>query len=179
MSRIIFAFGLIAGLVIVLPMFTLLLTSEPGSAGHSQIVGFSFMLLGFSLIFVAVKQFRDRMLGGVIRFLPALLLGLGISAVATLVYIVSWEISLAMTNYAFLETYPADMVEAARAKGKSAAEVAKVAADMEGMMTWYRNPLLRMPATSIEIFPVGLLVSLVAAGLLRNSRFLPMKVVQG
>jgi hypothetical protein len=50
---------------------------------------------------------------------------------------------------------------------------------MQSMMTWYRNPFLRMPMTTIEIFPVGLLVSLVSAGLLRNSRFLPMKVVQG
>ncbi len=178
MSRIIFACGLLAGLIVVLPMFTLLVISEPGSTGHSQVVGFSFMFLGFSMIFVGVKRFRDRVLGGVIRFLPAFLLGLGISAVATLVYIVSWEITLALTNYAFLDTYPAAAVEAARAKGKSAAEVAKMAADMEAMMTWYRNPLLRMPATSIEIFPVGLLVSLVAAGLLRNSRFWPMKVVQ-
>lgn len=178
MSRTIIALGLIAGLIIVVPMFTLLVISDPGSLGHSEIVGFSFMFLGFSLIFVGVKRFRDRVLGGVIRFLPALLLGLGISAVATLVYIVSWEITLALTNYAFLETYPAQAIEAARAKGKSAAEVAKLAADMQSMMTWYRNPLLRMPMTAVEIFPVGLLVSLVAAGLLRNSRFLPMKVVQ-
>jgi len=29
--------------------------------------------------------------------------------------------------------------------------------------------------TFIEIFPVGVLVSLVSAGLLRNSRFLPVR----
>ena len=179
MSRIIIAFGLVAGLIIVVPMFTLLFISDPGSLGHAEIIGFSFMFLGFSLIFVGVKRFRDRALGGVIRFVPAFLLGLGISAVATLVYIVSWEITLALTNYAFLETYPAQAIEAARAKGKSSAEIAKLTADMQSMMTWYRNPFLRMPMTTIEIFPVGLLVSLVSAGLLRNSRFLPMKVVQG
>ncbi len=179
MSRTIIAFGVIAGFIIVLPMFTLIAISDPGSLGHSEIIGFSFMFLGFSLIFVGVKRFRDRALGGVIRFLPAFLLGLGISAVATLVYIVSWEITLALTNYAFIDTYPAQAIEAARARGKSAAEIAKLTADMQSMMTWYRNPLLRMPMTTIEIFPVGLLVSLVSAGLLRNSRFLPMKVVQG
>jgi hypothetical protein len=30
--------------------------------------------------------------------------------------------------------------------------------------------------TFVEIFPVGVLVSFVTAGLLRNSRFLPMKL---
>jgi hypothetical protein len=37
----------------------------------------------------------------------------------------------------------------------------------------YANPLFRLPVTFIEIFPVGLVVSLISAALLRNSRFLP------
>ena len=82
MSRIIIAFGLVAGLIIVVPMFTLLFISDPGSLGHAEIIGFSFMFLGFSLIFVGVKRFRDRALGGVIRFVPAFLLGLHMLGVA-------------------------------------------------------------------------------------------------
>jgi hypothetical protein len=50
---------------------------------------------------------------------------------------------------------------------------------MQAMQVKYANPLFRLPMTFVEIFPVGLLVSAVSAGLLRNSRFLPMKVVQG
>ena len=46
---------------------------------------------------------------------------------------------------------------------------------MEVFKTMYANPLLRLPMTFVEIFPVGVLVSLVTAGLLRNSRFLPMR----
>lgn len=68
------------------------------------------------------------------------------------------------------------MIAAARAKGDSAAEVARMSAEMERFRAQYANPLLRLPMTFVEIFPVGVLVSLVTAGLLRNSRFLPMKV---
>ena len=39
----------------------------------------------------------------------------------------------------------------------------------------YRNPLFRLPMTFIEIFPVGVIVSLATAALLRNSRFLPAR----
>jgi hypothetical protein len=39
----------------------------------------------------------------------------------------------------------------------------------------YRNPLFRMPITLTEIVPPGLLVSLVSASLLSNSRFLPAR----
>ncbi len=37
----------------------------------------------------------------------------------------------------------------------------------------YRNPLFRIPMTFIEIFPVGLLVALISAALLRNPKLLP------
>jgi hypothetical protein len=38
----------------------------------------------------------------------------------------------------------------------------------------YADPLYRLPMTFIEIFPIGVLVSLIAAALLRNRRFLPV-----
>jgi hypothetical protein len=37
----------------------------------------------------------------------------------------------------------------------------------------YNNPLFRMPMVFAEIFPVGLLIALVSAALLRNPRLLP------
>jgi hypothetical protein len=46
---------------------------------------------------------------------------------------------------------------------------------MEAFKLQYANPMIRMPMTFAEIFPVGLLVSLVSAGLLRNPRFLPAR----
>jgi len=39
----------------------------------------------------------------------------------------------------------------------------------------YANPLFRMPITFTEILPVGILVSLFPALLLRNSRFMPAR----
>ena len=45
------------------------------------------------------------------------------------------------------------------------------------MQASYRNPLFRMLVTLSEIFPVGLLVSLVSAALLRFPGFLPRRRV--
>jgi hypothetical protein len=46
---------------------------------------------------------------------------------------------------------------------------------MRQMAEIYRNPMLRIPITFAEIFPVGLLVALVSAALLRNPRVLPAR----
>ena len=170
MLRLILTFGITAGVIVAAPMFVTVLFI-PG--GDSMLVGYLIMILAFSLIFVGVKRHRDRDLGGVIRFMPALLVGLGISAVASLVYVIGWEITLALTNFAFMDTYGAAMIEGARAKGGSAAEIARATAQAEAFKLQYANPLFRLPMTFVEIFPVGLLISLISAGLLRNSRFLP------
>ena len=178
MLRTILIFGLAAGFVVALPMNLLMIFGEHGHSSHSMVTGYLLMLLAFSLTFVGVKHYRDRTLGGVIRFLPALLLGLGISAVASVIYVFAWEITLHATNFTFMDDYTRAMIDGARAKGASAAKLAKMAAEMETMKVQYANPLFRLPMTFVEIFPVGLVVSLITAGLLRNSRFWPMKVVQ-
>ncbi len=175
MSRIILIFGIAAGLIVAVPMCLLVANAEPGSAATSHFTGYLIMLLALSLVFLGVKRLRDRELGGVIRFFPALLAGLGISAVASVIYVIGWEITLAITDFAFIDSYSNAAVEAARAKGASAAEVEAVIVQMAEFRQQYANPFFRLPITFVEIFPVGLLVSLISAALLRNSRFLPAR----
>ncbi len=175
MSRIIVFFGIAAGLIVAVPMCLLVANAEPGSAATSHFTGYLIMLLALSLVFLGVKRLRDRELGGVIRFVPALLAGLGISAVASVIYVIGWEITLAITDFAFIDSYSNSAVEAARAKGASAAEVEALIVKMAEFREQYANPFFRMPVTFIEIFPVGCLVSLISAALLRNSRFLPAR----
>lgn len=175
MLRAILIYGLIAGLVVAIPMNVLLVLFPHGEGVSSYLTGYTLMLVALSFIFVGVKRYRDRTLGGVIKFLPAFLIGLGISVVAGIIYVIAWEISLAMTHYTFMNDYAASMIAAERAKGVTGPELEAFIAQMEQMKEQYANPLFRLPMTFIEIFPVGLIISLIAAALLRNSRFLPAR----
>jgi hypothetical protein len=129
MLRLIVICGAVAGLVVTAPMFVSLLTGR--LITDSLLVGYLVMILALSLVFVAVKHHRDRTLGGVIRFWPALMIGLGVSAVASVFYVVGWEITLAATRFAFIDAYGAAMVEAVRARGGSAAQLARAAAEAD------------------------------------------------
>jgi uncharacterized protein DUF4199 len=175
MIRIILIFGIAAGVIVAVPMCLMVANSEHGSAAQSYFAGYLVMVLALSLIFFGVKRLRDREMGGVIRFVPALLAGLGISAVAGVIYVIGWEIALAVTDFAFIDSYSSAAVEAARAKGASAAEIEAVIVNMDEFRRQYANPFFRLAVTFIEIFPVGLLISLISAALLRNSRFLPAR----
>lgn len=176
MLRTILIYGVIAGLIVAVPMFSLLAADfEHDSWTSSHVFGYGMMILALSMVFVGVKSYRDKIKGGVIKFGQAFLIGLGISAVASVVYVAGWEVTLALTNYAFASEYTAAALEAAQAKGVSGEELEAMRTQYAAFEQMYANPLFRLPMTFIEIFPVGLIISLIAAALLRNPRFLPAR----
>jgi hypothetical protein len=173
MIRLIVFYGVIAGLIVGIPMVTMMMLSPKAMPG--VFIGYLTMIVALTAVFIGVKHYRDKVLGGAIRFLPALLVGLGISAVASLIYAIAWEISLAFSGFDIAEWYAKWVVDEARAKGTTGAELQKVMADAQGFVESYKNPLYRVPMTFIEMFPVGVLISLISAAVLRNSRVLPAR----
>lgn len=176
MFRTITIYGLISGAVVALAITLVSVIGSDASHGSGSLwLGYLIMLVALSSILVGVKQYRDDVLGGVIGFGRALLVGLGIAVVAGIAYAAVWEAYLALTHYTFMDNYIAQILAAKRAAGVSGAAYQKAAAEMETMRIQYANPLYRVPMTFMEIFPVGLLIALVSAALLRNPRFLPAK----
>ncbi len=176
MFRTILNYGSLAGLLIGIPtfaIFVLLAENHPAGA-WGMALGYSIMLLGLSMVFLAIKRRRDE-LGGVIGFWPALGTGLAISLVASIFYVVAWETAMAVTNADYIGDYIESAIAEKRARGAGAAEIAQFSAEMARFKLQYANPLFRVPITLTEILPVGILVSLVSAGLLRNPRFLPAR----
>jgi hypothetical protein len=143
--------------------------------GSSELLGYLVMLLALGMIFVGIKRYRDRELGGVIRFHRAVTLGLGMSVVAGLIYVAAWEVNIALTGDAFAETYMEAMIARQQEEGLSGDELQARIDEMRQWQERYANPLFRIPVTFTEIFPVGLLVSLASAGLLRNPDILPAR----
>jgi hypothetical protein len=176
MTPVILRYGILAGLIVSLPWLVYMLTlPADGHMTHSMLLGYTLMIVAFSMVFVGIKQYRDRSLGGVIKFGKAFVLGLGISAVASLIYVLGWEICMAFSKYDFIEAYSKFILDDARAHGAGPAEMERAAAQAADFARMYRNPIYRMSFTFIEIFPVGILVSLISAALLRNSRLLPAR----
>ena len=88
MKKIVFTFGIIAGFINI--MTDILLTNLGGEEmmhSNTQWIGYLVMVIALSLIFVGVKQYRDKHLGGVIKFGKAFLIGLYISLVAGAIYV--------------------------------------------------------------------------------------------
>jgi hypothetical protein len=173
MTRIVLLYGAIAGLIVAVPMVALmLLLTEQTAPDNGALYGYLVMIVALTAVFLGIKRYRDHVHGGVVKFVPALLVGLAISAVASVFYTIGWEISLAASGFDFGKAYSRAMIEAAQARGASALEVQQVADQAADFARRYANPLYRLPITFVEIFPIGAVISLISAALLRNSRFL-------
>ena len=175
MLRTILKYGVIAGLVVGgFEFVTFVVFSGMPPMKYGMLIGYTTMLIALSAVFVGIKRYRDVDRGGVIGFWPALGVGLGVSFIAGLFYVAAWESLQAMTHMDFATCYARAIIASEKAKGASPEALAKLTADMETFKVPCQPDV--PPADDLRgDLPGRLLVSLVSAGLLRDSRFLPAR----
>ncbi|MEL6536093.1 MAG: DUF4199 domain-containing protein [Bacteroidota bacterium] len=167
-------FGLIPGAAIVGIILLSMMGAfgDPESqmnSGVAEIIGFSTMILFLGVfLFVGISRYRNRELGGVITFKKAFLMGLVMVLIASVTYVAGWMI---FGPDDFMETYSAQQIAAIQADAsltvaQQSAKIEEVEASVEMM----ENPIFNALITFTEIFPVGLVVALIAALVLRRSK---------
>lgn len=169
MKRIVWTFGLISGAVMAAFMVATLPFLNGDHGGADWLVGYAGMVAAFLLVYFGVRSYRDKVLGGTISFGRAFSTGVLIAAISSLCYVATWEVIYYNFMPDFYSKYGQSVVERARKSGQSEAEVAKVRADMDTMVKRVENPLFVTVTTFGEPFPVGLIIALVTAGVLRRT----------
>lgn len=171
MKSIVLKYGFIGGLIVAAVMLTgTIYCYNSGDFEGSMVLGYASMLLAFSFIFVAVKQVRDKQRGGFITFGQAFKTALFVTLVTSSIYVVTWLICYYCFLPDFMEQYTSAMMSKAQASGMKGAALAEKSEEMKGYVEMYKNPLFVILFTYIEILPVGLLVSLIAALVLKKKQ---------
>lgn len=175
MKKHVTVYGIIAGLIVsalmATSMFMVYRNPEGApSTAVSMAIGYASMLIAFSLTFVGIKNYRDKHNGGVVSFGKAFKIGFLISLIASTLYVITWAIEYNFFMPNFTEQYTAHALASARAKGASSQELAKKAAEMATQWEWYKNPFFFALITYAEILPVGIVVSVISALILKRNR---------
>ena len=172
MKRNTLVYGLVSGtLVSALMLLSMNYLSYCNGAvdyNTSMLVGYASMLVAFSLVFVGVRNFRDKFNGGVISFGKAFRMGLLMVLIASTMYVVAWQIDYYFFMPDFFDKYTAHILEALKSSGASTAEIEKQTREMAGYKEMYKNPFYNAMFTYMEILPVGLIVTLLCALLLKR-----------
>jgi len=170
MKKTVLTFGFISGAVMAVFMVATLPFLEHIGFAKGLVVGYTGIVLAFLLVFFGIRSYRDNVKGGSLSYWRGAAVGTLIAVISSVCYTATWEVIYYKFQPDFGQKYADNAVNKARADGKSEAEVAKVRADMQQFAENYKNPFYNSAMTFIEPFPVGLVIALVSAGILRRGK---------
>ena len=177
MKKTVLTFGLISGAVVAALMWIMMAGWKSGLVNYEkgEIVGYTTMIVALSMVFFGVKSYRDNN-GGKISFWKGLQVGILISLISAVCYGLSWEVYYQTSGGAVMEhmeQYTTHYIEKMKEKGASADEIEATSKQMASIAEMYKNPAIRFAMTLMEILPIGIIVTLISAGLLRRKELLP------
>ncbi len=174
MQKIVLKFGLISGALISILLLAgiMMMIGPDGKVDlrNGELLGYISMIVSLSLIFFGIRSYREEN-GGKISFGKAFKVGILITLVASVMYVITWMIYFHSSDQKeeFGKQRMDYKVESMKKKGASETEIAKeVAANKEFMKIYESNPLIMFSITLLEIFPVGLVVTLLSSFFLRT-----------
>lgn len=175
MRTIVITYGLISGALIVgFLMLSMYLWSKGIiNFDNGEYFGYGSMLVALSMVFFGIKSFRDNQNGRSIGFWKAAQVGILITLVASFVYAAGWETYMQLSpQNTFIEKYTEHYIGELKEKGASEEEIEKTKTEMASMQEMYKNPLIRFGMTLLEILPVGIIVTILSAAILRKKEVL-------
>jgi len=169
MKKTVLTFGLISGAVSSLLMMLLMIFFvDKIGFDKSIIVGYTTIVVSLLLVPFGIRSYRENVGGGSITFGRAFSVGILITLISCVCYVVMWLIAYYNFIPDFVDRYAAFMVEKARASGASQQTIAATLQEMDSMKVMLANPLINAALTFTEPFPVGLLITLISAAILRK-----------
>lgn len=169
MKKTIITFGLISGAVSsALMLLTVPFHDRLGFETAGYVVGYTGIVLSFLLVYFGIRSYRDNVSGGMITFGKAFAIGMGITVISCIGYVLTWEALYFTVMHDFPEKYAAHMIEKLKASGASDAVIAQKSKEMADFKVMYENPLINAAFSFIEPFPVGLVITLISAAVLKK-----------
>ncbi|CAN5222509.1 hypothetical protein BH09BAC3_BH09BAC3_37890 [soil metagenome] len=174
MKKVILIYGLIAGSIVAAMMFITMPMYNNGSLNvdNGELVGYTTMIVALSLIFFGIKSYRDNYQKGVISFWKAAQVGILIALIAALMYGIAWEVTYAQIGEEFTKGMTEKHFQKLKAEGATEAQMVKAKEEWKSFEVYYKNPAIRFAITLMEILPVGIIITLISAGLLKRKEFL-------
>ena len=164
MRKIVLIYGAIAGVIVSTFMAITMLNSKGCEMSDANLYkGYASMAVAFSLIFFAVKRFRDDEGSKGLTFGKAFLLGLGVAFITSTLYVTTWMFIYQLYMPDFMAQFAAKAIEKAKAAHMSAKELKAKIDEMNGYVEMYKNPVMVFLFTYMEIMPLGIVLSVIAA----------------
>ena len=168
MKKTVLIFGLISGAISAAMMFTVLPFVDRIGFDKGVIVGYTAIIVSFLMVFFGIRSYRENVGGGTITFGRAFAVGILITLISCICYVVAWEIIYFNFMPDFIAKYSAHVIEKAKVSGTSAEALQRQVEEMKKFKVMYDNPFFNAAISFTEPFPIGLIITLISALILRK-----------
>jgi hypothetical protein len=168
MKKTILTFGLISGVLSSLMMLATMPFMDKIGFDKGYYYGYTAIVLSFLLVYFGIRSYRDNVGHGQITFAKGFAVGISITLISCIFYVVTWEILYFNFLHDFMDKYGAYVIEKLKAKGASPAAIQAQMQQLQKLKELNENPLINAAMTFIEPFPVGLAITLISAAVLRK-----------
>ena len=169
MKKIVLTFGFLSGGFAALMMFLTMPFVERIGFDRGIYVGYTLIVSAMLFVYFGVRSYRDNVLGGRMTFGSGFKAGLLITLISSACYVVAWLILLYGFMPDFPDKYAAYLVDRARSAGGSQAEIDTAIKQADEARRMLGSPLINAEVAFIEAFPVGVLVTLISAAVLKRT----------
>lgn len=168
MKKIVLTFGFLSGALSSIMMLATVPFMDRIGFDHGVVIGYTAMVISFLFVFFGVRACREQSGDGPFTFGRAFTVGLLITLISCACYVVTWEIVYFKLSPGFADKYSAYAIEKARTSGATQQKIDETARQMQMFKQMYDRPLINAALSFIEPLPIGLLVTLVSAAVLRR-----------
>ena len=175
MQKIVLTYGLIAGAIVSVMILGSVPLWNRGilNFSNSEVVGYTTIVIALSMIFFGIKSCRDYQFNGSISFWQGVKIGLMITLIGSVMYVLAWQVSFNFLPPDFTERMWQHFIDNAKNDAGNEAELDAALRQIETWKEWYKNPLLRFALSLMEIIPVGIIITIISAAILRKKQILP------
>lgn len=172
MQKNILTYGLISGIIVSgIMLFSMNYYSHcEGNVDWNMgmAIGYASMLIAFSMVFIGIRNYRDKFNDGIISFGKAFKIGILIVLIASTMYVISWLIFYFFFMPDFMDKFNVREIENMKRSGATISEIESKTREMADFAKMYKNPFFNAMMTYAEILPVGLIVSLISSLILKR-----------
>ncbi len=146
MRKIIVTFGLISGAISSLMMIVVVTFGGRIGFDRGAIIGNTSIVLSFLMVYFGIRTYRDNIGNGQITFLKAFAVGLSITLISCIIYVVTWEVIYYNFIPGFWDAYGAHLVQKLTASGASPAAVQEKLRAGQKIQRAVQKPILQCSA---------------------------------
>jgi Protein of unknown function (DUF4199) len=161
MKKTVLIFGLISGAISAAMMLVTVPFVDKIGWDKGEILGYTSMVLAALLIFFGIRSYRENVAGGRLTFGRGFVVGILITLISSACYVATWEVVYFKFLPDFADKYAVHMVERAKASGASQQKLDETQQKAAQFKQMYNNPAINIALTFMEVFPIGLGVTLI------------------